>query len=575
VSWYLTDIPRFRSEREGVEGLALTTDWLTLGNWSFDERFHLRVEADIVTGIRTFQVFLRYPDMFPHSPPSVFPRDEATRWSNHQFGPGGELCLEFGPDNWTSEMAGAQMLESAYRLLSQENPVNGEPEVVASRHQVTLGQQLRNFYSRLLVTPELATLFATLPAGTTVTGKLQSYYHERTTYIVTEVSSPENFAWKDTGIPETLIDEASERAVSILKVAESAELPPLDSLEAFNAGYSAMGFEVNKTWFAIVIRGADVNFYYLNEKENSVGSRAILPPQPLHQRLDESHRNLSEKSVALIGCGSLGSKIGSMLARSGVTRFALIDDDILFPDNLVRHDLDWRDVGSHKADALARRLNLVAPATQANARRVQLGGQESPTSAEMLLKLIGDCDLIVDATANSEVLNLTSALAAFYKKPIVWGEVFGGGIGGLVARSRPGFEPSPQHMRRAIENWFAERDATPVRSGRGYGAVAEDTPLIADDADVSVMAAHTARFAIDLLTGRDPSLFPASVYAIGLGVGSVFEQAFQTFPIEVGPLPATPVTPELSVEENTAEIGRLVALFKARADEASAAAGNN
>jgi hypothetical protein len=425
------------------------------------------------------------------------------------------------------------------------------------------------------VTPELAKLFAILPAGTSVTGELKSYYHERTTYIVTEISSPENLAWKDAGIPGTLIDEASERAVSIFKVADSAELPPLDSLEAFKAACSAVGFEVNKTWFAIVIRGADVNFYHLNEKENSVGFRAVLPPQPSHQRLDESHINLSEKSVALIGCGSLGSKIGSMLARSGVARFALIDDDILFPDNLVRHDLDWRDVGSHKADALARRLNLVSPTTQANARRVQLGGQESPTSAEMLLKLIGDCDLIVDATANPEVLNLTSALAAFYKKPIVWGEVFGGAIGGLVARSRPGFEPSPQHMRRAIENWFAERGATPVRSGRGYGAVAEDTLLIADDADVSVMAAHTARFVIDLLTGRDPSLFPASVYAIGLGVGSVFEQPFQTFPIEVGPPPATAAIPELSTEENTAEIGRLLALFKARANEAAGAVGNN
>jgi hypothetical protein len=65
------------------------------------------------------------------------------------------------------------------------------------------------------------------------------------------------------------------------------------------------------------------------------------------------------------------------------------------------------------------------------------------------------------------------------------------------------------------------------------------------------------------------------VYAIGLGVGSVFEQPFQTFPIEVGPPPATAAIPELSTEENTAEIGRLLALFKARANEAAGAVGNN
>lgn len=191
------------------------------------------------------------------------------------------------------------------------------------------------------------------------------------------------------------------------------------------------------------------------------------------------------------------------------------------------------------------------------------------------MKFIGGCDLILDATAEPNVLNLVSAVASHCKKPVAWAEVFGGGIGGLIARSRPEIEPSPQHMRRAIENWFAERDATPIRARRGYEANSDRAPLIADDADVSAIAAHAARFAIDVLIGRNPSLFPTSVYAIGLGVGSVFDQPFQTFPIEVGPPPAAPAAPELSAHENTADIDRLLALFKARADEASAAASNN
>jgi hypothetical protein len=50
----------------------------------------------------------------------------------------------------------------------------------------------------------------------------------------------------------------------------------------------------------------------------------------------------------------------------------------------------------------------------------------------------------------------------------VWAEVFGGGIGGLIARFRPGLEPQPQYMQRAIENWFGEHNATPVRVSRLY-----------------------------------------------------------------------------------------------------------
>ena len=179
--------------------------------------------------------------------------------------------------------------------------------------------------------------------------------------------------------------------------------------------------------------------------------------------------------------------------------------------------------------------------------------------------------MIFDATANPDILNLTSAIASVRKRPLVWAQVFGGGIGGLIARCRPNVEPSPQHMRRAIENWFADKNAPPLRSRRGYETGSEGAPFIADDADVSAIAAHAARLAIDLLIGRDPSLFPHSVYAIGLGVGSVFDQPFQTFPIEVGvPAPSEPA-PELTPDEVTDEFARLMKLIKARANEASAA----
>ena len=166
-------------------------------------------------------------------------------------------------------------------------------------------------------------------------------------------------------------------------------------------------------------------------------------------------RILSTKSVALIGCGSLGSKVGTMLARSGVARFVLVDDDILLPDNFVRNDLDWRDVGSHKANALLRRMTLVNPAAQSEIWRARLGGQESSASAETMLKLIGDCDLIFDATANPDILNLMSAIATVRKRPLVWAEVFGGGIGGLIARCRP--------ERRAVAATYEARDRKLVR----------------------------------------------------------------------------------------------------------------
>ena len=144
MSWYLSDFPRLKSERVGLETFALGVNWFTALGWRMDERMRLVLDGEIAVGDRIFPIFLRYPEMFPFSPPSVFPRGDKSRWSSHQFGPGGELCLEHGPDNWMPEMTGVQMIESAHQLLLLENPSEGAPTVVASRHVETLGQKLRN-----------------------------------------------------------------------------------------------------------------------------------------------------------------------------------------------------------------------------------------------------------------------------------------------------------------------------------------------------------------------------------------------------------------------------------------------
>ena len=45
-------------------------------------------------------------------------------------------------------------------------------------------------------------------------------------------------------------------------------------------------------------------------------------------------------------------------------------------------------------------------------------------------------------------------------------------------------------------------------TGRGYdGSIGEDTPLIANDAEISVIAAHIAAYAIDALIGSEVSIY--------------------------------------------------------------------
>lgn len=60
----------------------------------------------------------------------------------------------------------------------------------------------------------------------------------------------------------------------------------------------------------------------------------------------------------------------------------------------------------------------------------------------------------------------------------------------------------------------------------------EGPPVIADDADVGVIAAHTARMAIDVLVGGT-SNFPHPAYVIGLAKDWVFDEPFDTRPIDL------------------------------------------
>jgi hypothetical protein len=562
VTWYLTDLARYRSEREGLEGLGSQAAWLTPVGWRVDNAMRLILDAEIVVGEVTYPVYLRYPAHFPHTPPSVFPRDEKSRWSNHQFGVGGELCLEFGPDNWTPDLTGAQMLESAYRLLAGENPSPGETAVVASRHVDSLGQMLRRETLRFLVTRNLNAFFADVPVGATFTGNLLAAFRKPrgAVYFIDKIALADGAKWEDQSIPASLGYELFERPVAIFRIAADAALPPTISVEEFKASCVQYGCTTDAN-YVVILCGVNAYAYSHFGDAKEVIEVAVVPPDVEARRLDESHDLLKEKSVALVGCGSLGSKIATMLARCGIGRFFLVDDDLLMPDNLVRNELDWRDMGFHKVDGVARRTQYVNPSVKTSVRRIQLAGLESSGSAETAIMSLSECDLIIDATANPNVLNLISAVAASAKKPILWAEVFGGGIGGLIARCRPELEPPPQYMRRAIENWFEEQGAPPVRATRDYGTGGEGAPLLADDADVSAIAAPAARLAIDTLLAREPSLFPHSAYTIGLAPGSVFSQPFQTFPIETGAHPVLEPEKTLSADETSAELDRIIRLF--------------
>ncbi|MCL2193347.1 MAG: ThiF family adenylyltransferase [Treponema sp.] len=71
---------------------------------------------------------------------------------------------------------------------------------------------------------------------------------------------------------------------------------------------------------------------------------------------------MMDKCAFILGCGSVGSLVALELARAGVGKFVLIDNDVLEYHNLCRHQCSIEDIGEYKTDAVKRRILNINPA---------------------------------------------------------------------------------------------------------------------------------------------------------------------------------------------------------------------
>jgi len=150
---------------------------------------------------------------------------------------------------------------------------------------------------------------------------------------------------------------------------------------------------------------------------------------------EAGQRKLSQSSVLVLGCGSLGSAQAMLLARAGIGRLILADRDIVDECNLPTQLLyDERDVAERlpKAEAAARRL-----------RAVNSGIAIEPVIADVtaanIEELVGRADLVLDAADNFETRYLLNDAAVKAGKPWVYGGVLG--TDGMVMAVRPGQGP--------------------------------------------------------------------------------------------------------------------------------------
>ena len=167
-------------------------------------------------------------------------------------------------------------------------------------------------------------------------------------------------------------------------------------------------FQINGNYCIIGKRTNDGLVFYNAKKQGMTDT--FHENNPLETEVYTMTKNLFSRNSGLIetdwmndvcaiisGCGSVGSLVSLQLARSGVGRFVLIDEDCVEIHNVCRHQCGLKDIGKRKVDAVKERILCINPNAEVICFRRKFQDVPWPYGREDWLQqdkavFIGTCD---------------------------------------------------------------------------------------------------------------------------------------------------------------------------------------
>ena len=209
---------------------------------------------------------------------------------------------------------------------------------------------------------------------------------------------------------------------------------------------------------------------------------------------------LAEAGVLIAGCGSGGGMVALQLAMSGITRFTLVDKDVLEPENVIRHVCGLRYVGRRKTEALGDVLLDRNPALKVE--KIDKDIFELDDFDE----LVDASTVVILATDNESSRFRVNDSCVRTRTPFVVGRVFTRGIGGEVFVYRPGEGGCLACLESVLERTqFREgvREIDLVSEEEREKMYGMEIPEIKDSpgliVDISFITSFHTRFALDCI----------------------------------------------------------------------------
>lgn len=156
----------------------------------------------------------------------------------------------------------------------------------------------------------------------------------------------------------------------------------------------------------------------------------------------EGQERLKKAKVVIAGAGGLGGVISIYLTVAGVGKIRLIDCDRVELSNLNRQVLYVdKDIGGRKADLAREKLESLN-------KEVQVEAITETITEDNVVKLVGDCDLIVDAMDNFPTRFILNKVAVQKGIPFFHGAIRG--FEGRATTIIPGKTPCLKCLYRRV-----------------------------------------------------------------------------------------------------------------------------
>lgn len=514
--------------------------------------------------IGTVDLAVVYPGSFPHTRPVIYQTSPGKPLPRHQNPFEGNFCLiGRSSDQWGPEMTAADLVADLPRLVELVD-AGGEALRGAEDPQ---GEPITAYYGGVrngcvLIPPMDGDIPADAMGGTLVVG-----FADSSAWLQDAMRGGEDSRFGQAVLLEVrdfdgaLVASAAEGIAARFDrekwSGKWVRIPPDDVSPPDPVGFSQhlarleprlalrvekhrrnWKFEIRAGLFHEEVRQGEfadawMFFAYAHRGEKHTPSQSGVPVKAhrfTHDSLGERIRHvvgLRHATVATIGLGTLGAPLAVRLAQAQAGVLLLADFDVVDAGTSVRWPYGVPAAGVDKATYLADELGRHHPFVKVEPVGLRIGavvppGVHAGESDDVILeRLVGEADLVVDATAEDNASRAIAEAAMRAGKPqlYVWSV---DGYGGVVASIRPGVTGCYHCLSVALSDAGSippPPAASDVAGTRTQPRGCSDPTFVATAVDLLPLVDQAARIAMSRLTDGTADGYghvPGDVYVLAL-----------------------------------------------------------